>query len=317
MSESLERRDFSIADREGRILAAHEVAPPEPANQIIVWVHGNTFPSKCEFDLEIEGHSYMAAAATAGFRNLTFDHRGYGASWKPKRYEPIGLNERAEDLSDVVDYLRREFPGHGISLVGLSTGCHVISLVLERQGATEFKRVALMGPLYHVNPFLANWIKKYRRYRLLLFIAGKGGVLYRPFTREKLEERLLTGEEGKIARPTLDVFLRQAFEADPEGPGDRLVSPVMAYPPREWSSDDKSPLFSASAFQLPTLILRGDRDTICTEVDVEALLKDLPDGVGSLAVFDDRKHDFCLYDEHDDTFKALVDFFLPILKERA
>jgi alpha-beta hydrolase superfamily lysophospholipase len=313
MSDLLRRRDLVVEDSENRPLFAHEVSPEAGSRHVVLCVHGNTFPSVCEFDLDVPGHSMMGHFASEGFHAICFDQRGYGASWKPKRYEPIGMKEKAEDLASIVRWIKRELKPSSLSVLGLSSGCNVISEFLTREGSNPFNRIELMGPPYLIGAWLGNWIKKYRLYRVLLFLAGKGGDLYRPLTVEKLEERLLKGEEDRISRSTLDVFLKQAMSANPEGDGQALVSPVMAFPPREWKQQDPRPLFDAGVFTTPTLILRGQNDEICTQDQADRLMDDLPEGIGELKIFPNRKHDFCLYDEHLDTFESMSGFLKPLL----
>src|SRR6202012_3337927 len=54
-----------------------------PADRILLYVHGATYPSETAFDLPIEGVSMMELIASRGYDVYLVDIRGYGGSTRP------------------------------------------------------------------------------------------------------------------------------------------------------------------------------------------------------------------------------------------
>src|SRR4051794_20153816 len=54
-----------------------------PAENILLYVHGATYPSETAFDLPIEGASMMDLIAARGYDVYLVDIRGYGRSTRP------------------------------------------------------------------------------------------------------------------------------------------------------------------------------------------------------------------------------------------
>src|SRR5947208_16834261 len=54
-----------------------------PADRILLYVHGATYPSETAFDLPIEGASMMDLIAARGYDVYLVDIRGYGRSTRP------------------------------------------------------------------------------------------------------------------------------------------------------------------------------------------------------------------------------------------
>src|ERR1700730_13747784 len=54
-----------------------------PADKILLYVHGATYPSETAFDLPIEGASMMDLIAARGYDVYLVDIRGYGRSPRP------------------------------------------------------------------------------------------------------------------------------------------------------------------------------------------------------------------------------------------
>src|SRR4030081_3982414 len=54
-----------------------------PADKILLYVHGATYPSETAFDLPVEGASMMDLIAARGYDVYCVDIRGYGHSTRP------------------------------------------------------------------------------------------------------------------------------------------------------------------------------------------------------------------------------------------
>jgi len=84
-----------------------------PADKILLYVHGATYPSETAFDLPIEGASMMDLIAARGYDVYLVDIRGYGRSTRPPEMalppeasKPIVTTEIAvRDFGTAVDHV--------------------------------------------------------------------------------------------------------------------------------------------------------------------------------------------------------------------
>src|SRR3954467_4075207 len=84
-----------------------------PADKILLYVHGATYPSETAFDLPIEGVSMMDLIARRGYDVWLVDIRGYGGSARPPEMsappeanQPIVSTEvAARDFGATVDHI--------------------------------------------------------------------------------------------------------------------------------------------------------------------------------------------------------------------
>lgn len=100
------------------------------SDNVVVFVHGATYPCIPDFDLSVAGYSWMNYMAERGFDAVCFDIRGYGGSTRPKALdEPAAKNKpvvRASvvirDIGAVVDHIRKKRGVDKVSIIGWSWG---------------------------------------------------------------------------------------------------------------------------------------------------------------------------------------------------
>ena len=293
----VERQSLTIPV-DGGDIAVFSVRPVGRAiGPTALFVHGKTFPSVPDFDLQVPGaaltYSYMEYLAARGVHCWTFDHRGFGASFKPAAGSLFTSRVRARDLAAVLATVRRTSP-QPLTLVGLSLGCATIASVLEREpGAAD--RVVLLGPSKwrHMGTaeakaeFLAS-VRKAGRQRSSYVSADFPG----------LEERLWKGEEALVGRLAFERFVAGAMSANPDGPKDRVVALVS----------NILPFAKKPVIRVPVLAVRGADDTLATPEDLEAVRRLLDPKLVTTREFPRRKHDLHLYNEREDVFESILDF---------
>lgn len=99
-----------------------------PAEKILLYVHGATYPSETTFDLRLNGVSWMEYIAEHGYDVYLVDLRGYGKSTRPPEMdkpavenEPIVRTETAiKDVSAAVDFILKRRGVAKINLMGWS-----------------------------------------------------------------------------------------------------------------------------------------------------------------------------------------------------
>lgn len=294
----IERESVAIATAEGD-LAAYCVRPKAPPAATVLFVHGRTFPSVPDFDLQVPGaeptFSFMEYLARRGAHCWCFDHRGFGRSWKPPEGALFTAQVRAQDLLAVVPEVQRRSPAP-LTLAGLSLGCSAVAAAMKGRPRLA-KRVALLGP--------ARWASfgtLEARWARLRSIMKAGAAKSRYVTADfpGLEKRLYAGEEARVSRAAFEAFVQSAIDANPDGPRDRvvaLISEIVPYADRP-------------VFRVPVLAIRGEDDDLATEADIEAVRRFVDPKLLTVRTFPGRKHDLQLYNERLDVFQSVADFAL-------
>jgi pimeloyl-ACP methyl ester carboxylesterase len=296
-SMEVERKSFKVAVAGGE-LAVWSVRPAgDRAGPGIVFVHGKTFPSVPDFDLQVPGagetHSYMEYQARRGIHCWCFDHRGFGGSWKPAEGSLFTSRVRARDLLAVLATVRK-LSASPLTLAGLSLGCSTIAAALERDPAIA-DRIILLGP--------SGWRRlgtgeAERDWRASLAKSGRQRSHYITADFPSLEQRLWVGEEELVSRAAFEHFVRGAIAANPAGPTDSVTALIS----------DVVPFANAPAIRVPVLAVRGSDDALATDEDLQAVRRFVDPSLVTTRAFARRKHDLHLYNEREDVFASIHDF---------
>jgi len=303
----VQRNEYHVIS-DGHPLFVREICPGNPSKKgYVLFVHGLTFPSIVDFDLPINDCSLTEYLANRGINCCIFDLRGYGKSFKPPYGEPIGMAERARDLSAVYQSLMRKHDTKQISLAGLSSGCNTITEFLETSSVSPHSAV-FIAPCYLLNPAMMTVLRRAQIIRFLQSLFGRSGNVYASLGKYLLRNRLYQGEEELIDRETFETFVQLAIEITSKGRS-RLSAPVLSYPETRPARKKWDPLFNARILSYPLLILRGDRDEFCCQRSAESLARDVTTKEIEIVTFDNRKHDIHLYKQHLDFFETVFKFF--------
>jgi pimeloyl-ACP methyl ester carboxylesterase len=160
--------------------------PAFPADRILLYVHGATYPSETAFDLSLDGFSWMDYIACRGFDVYLVDLRGYGQSTRPAEMDrpaadhaPIVTTDVAvRDVGAAVDHILARRDVKKINLLGWSWGTAIMGSYTA-QNSGKVNRLTLYAPLWLRNtPSL---------------IGGDGPLgAYRTVTKESARKRWYT-----------------------------------------------------------------------------------------------------------------------------
>lgn len=220
------------------VVAGHHLAVWEkkraPPHAVIVLIHGRTWSSLPNFDLQVQGErrSLMDALAEAGLDVFAVDLRGYGST--PR--DPGGwlTPDRAiADVHAVVAWIQQRMPAPGrlpIYLFGLSRGAMVAAMAAQQRPET-LAGVVLLG--FGLDPDVQ--------------IAVSDPPARPPRARNTAE----AAASDFITRdaytgPTMTAFVRAALHADP----------VYV----DWRDEHQFNAFRPAQLQTPVLLVHGDRD---------------------------------------------------------
>jgi alpha-beta hydrolase superfamily lysophospholipase len=219
---------------DGHHLAVWEKRPAQAPRAILVLLHGRTWSSLPNFDLQVPGEhrSFMDALTDAGLDVYAVDLRGYGAT--PRDATGWLTPDRAvADVHAVVAWVqqRSQAPARPpIYLFGLSRGAMVAAMAAQQKPET-LAGVVLLGFGFDPDVSVQRTDAPARPPRV-----GN--------TADAAASDFITRESYTGA--TLTAFVKAALKADPT-----LV---------DWRDEHQFNTFRPAQMQVPALLVHGDHD---------------------------------------------------------
>jgi len=233
-----------------------------PAEKILLYVHGATYPSETAFDLKLNGLSWMDYIARHGYDVYLVDLRGYGKSTRPPEMdkpaaenEPLVRTETAvKDVGVAVDFILKRRDVSKINLLGWSWGTSIMGWYTA-QNNDRVNKLVLYAP---------QWI----RTTASLIQAGSKLGAYRSVSRDAAKARWLTGvpEEKKaelIPQGWFEAWADATLATDPVG--SKQTPAVLRAPNgvlqdgREFWSAGKA-LYDPAGIRVPTFLAHAEWD---------------------------------------------------------
>ena len=221
---------------DGHHLAVWEKKPAQ-SRAVIVLLHGRTWSSLPNFDLQVQGErrSFMDALAEAGLDVFAVDLRGYGATERDDSGW-VTPDRAIADVHAVLAWIRQR-PAQArlpVYLFGLSRGAMVAAMVAQ-QRPEALAGVVLLG--FGFDPDAQIPVSDPP--------GGRGG---RPAMARNVADAAAADFVTKDAftPATVTAFVRAALKADP----------VRA----DWRDEHQFNAFRPAQMQAPVLLVHGDRD---------------------------------------------------------
>lgn len=234
-----------------------------PAERILLFVHGSTYPASTAFDLPLDGMSAMDFLAGKGFDVYLVDLPGYGLSGRPAQMSaPAADNppfmrtaDAAAVVGQVVDFIRKRRGVETIDLMGWSWGTSTMGLYTSTHN-DAVNRLVLYAP---------QWLSRTPS----LMASGEGKLpAYRSVTRDSAKSRWLTGvPEAKkadlIPPGWFDQWADATFPTDAVGA--KQSPPVLRAPNGTVADKDAywqagKPLYDPADIRVPVLIIHAEWD---------------------------------------------------------
>lgn len=219
-------------DVDGHALAVWQKRPPQPRAAILL-VHGRTWSSLPNFDLEVVGErrSFMDALATIGLDVYAVDLRGYGATAR----DATGwlTPERAvRDVLGVLDWLHgpARSAGRPVYVLGLSRGAMVAALAAQRN-PEKFAGLLLLG--FGLDPD-----------QRIATVETPAAPPRKRNTTDAAKADFITTDAASSA--TIRAFVDAALRADP----------IYA----DWRDEQQFNAFVPARIFVPCLLVTGERD---------------------------------------------------------
>ena len=243
------------------------------AGEVVLYVHGATFPSALAVGWKMHGVSWMDDLQRAGFDAWALDFAGYGGSARPAVFSapaaaaaPFGRSEMAAaQIAAALAHIRRERPNVRIHLLTHSWG----TLPAQRaviDNPDAISRLVLFGPLVPREG-----------------AAGSAGPhdAWTLMDADAQRPRQRTGIPDHVPTPVdaaeLDRWCSAYLASDPTA-GQR--TPASARIPNGPAADVAAcwagrSLVDSARIRAPVLIVRGEWDHVTTDDDARRLYADL------------------------------------------
>jgi len=229
-------------------------------DNVLLFVHGATYPSETGFDLRLDGLSWMDVLAQQGFDVYMLDIRGYGKSSRPAAMDqPASQNQpiadtdtAARDFASAANWIRQRRGVDKINVMGHSWGTAITALYTTRHD-DKVNRLVLFAPV---------WLFK------TASLTDPGGALgaYRTVTIEDAFKRMNTGLVlGREPQPKewFDAWAEATFASDPVG---SKANPKYVRAPNGCVKDGRlfwsvgKPVYNPELITVPTLLILAEWD---------------------------------------------------------
>jgi pimeloyl-ACP methyl ester carboxylesterase len=229
------------------------------ADNVVLMVHGATYPGETAFDLPLDGFSWMDYLARNGYDTYMVDVRGYGKSTRPAEMQqpardnpPIAdTATAARDCGAAVDFILQRRGIEQLDLLGWSWGTMITPLYTVAHN-DKVHRLVLYAPL---------WMRE----KANADTSPLGA--YRTVTVAQAKSRMKVGiPAGKQALPDawFDAWADATFATDPVGSQAdpkylRAPNGVVADGRKYWSGGGKS-VYDPADIRVPTLLVVAEWD---------------------------------------------------------
>ena len=245
----------------------------------VLYIHGATFPSAASVGYRFaDDKSWEDSLHQAGFDVWALDFEGFGGSARPAAFDqpadaspiPLRSMDAAQQIARAVQFVREQTREARVSMIAHSWGGVPAALYATNHGDT-LERLVLFAPAIHrpkpatpqpMGNNLANpakvpaWRNLSVAEQLARFVndtpKGHPGVLAEP-TLDRWGPAWLATDKNAATRTPPAVQVPTGPQAD-----------IMAL----WTGGD---LYDPAAIKTPTLIVRGEWDSVCSAADVERL----------------------------------------------
>ena len=252
------------------------------SDNVVVFVHGATYPCIPDFDLSVPGYSWMNYMAERGFDAVCFDIRGYGASTRPKALDEPAANNKPvvrasvviRDIGAVVDHIRKKRGVDKVSIIGWSWGAMSAPLYATIH-PEKVHRLVLYAPMYGYkkHPVFGHGSGLEDPDRPGQFKPTIGAYRLRDDagTTARWDKQIVPKNKEEWRDPAvLKAYLKENLDSDPTSydrkpPSHRAPNGVLI---DAYMGATGRPLYDASNLVMPTLIIKGDSDPWAQEPDV-------------------------------------------------
>jgi pimeloyl-ACP methyl ester carboxylesterase len=261
---------------DGQTLALWEKRPASPKGAIVL-LHGRTWSSLPDFDLQVPGEkrSLMDALVARGYAVYALDLRGYGGS--PR--DPSGWNtpnQAADDLASAIRWVSAN--GRIASKPVLSNGSTVAQLMAQ-QHPELISDLILFG--YWKDPDVT-----------IPMMSDTVSLLREKTTAAKAAEDFIA--PNAISKKGIELYVKAALQADPVR--------------TDWRHLEQFNALDAKKVTVPTLLIQGEFDPLASTASQARLFSKLANPDRAWVIIAGGDHAALLEDTQPAFVAAMVNF---------
>ena len=292
-------------------------------DNVILFIHGATYSSTPDFDLQYKDYSWADWMVSKGYIVYMFDKRNYGFSSREAAMDQPAANNRpvtrsylaVRDIGAVVDHIRKRHNIGKVTLIGWSWGATTAGFYTSLN-SEKVKKLVLYAPAYayaqHTNLGAGSGSQDKRKpnefnYALGAYRFGsKAGNDNRWDGEIPVADKASFREEG-----VRDAFALEALKTDPTSesrtpPSLRAPNGVLE---DSFMQATGRRVWNASSIYVPTLLIAGEFDTWSFPEDRELLMRDLTNAPVKKSVLIKNATHFVLFEKpRFEFFESILDF---------
>jgi pimeloyl-ACP methyl ester carboxylesterase len=293
-------------------------------DKVVLFVHGATFPSTPDFDLQYKDYSWADWMVKHGYIVYMFDKRNYGFSTREKAMEePPSANRPLSrsylvirDLGAVVDHIRAKEHVQKVTLIGWSWGAMTAGYYTSLW-SEKVKKLVLYAPLYdnamHTNLGAGSNNQNKRsptefNYALGAYRFGTGEG-----NNKRWDGEIPVQDKTEYREPGVqDAFNAAALATDPTS---NTRNPPSLRAPNGVLEDSfyqatGRMMWNAANIYVPTLVIGGEDDSWSYIPDREGLMRDLVNAPQKKMVTIPHATHFVLFEKQRGLFFDEIESFL-------
>lgn len=289
---------------------------------IVLFVHGATFPSTPDFDLQYKDYSWADWMIARGYVVYMFDKRNYGYSTREKAMDaPAADNQPLSrshlvirDIGAVVDHIRAKHKVGKVNLIGWSWGAMTAGYYTSLN-SEKVKKLVMYAPAYayalHTNLGAGTALQNKRKPYEFNYALGAYRLGSKAANDGRWDGEIPVADKNSYREEGVrDAFALEALKTDPTS--DTRNPPSLRAPngvlEDSFMQATGRRMWNASSIYVPTLVIAGEYDTWSYPEDREGLMRDLTHApVKKHVLIRDATH-FVLFE------KARFEFFGEILE---
>lgn len=292
-------------------------------DNIVIFVHGATGPSTCDFDLDFKDYSWADWLAERGYAVYMFDKRNYGYSSREKAMDEPAASNRPlsrsylviRDLAAVIDHVKAKHGVSRVTLIGWSWGAMTAGYYTSLQ-SENVKRLVLYAPAYafalHTNLGAGSGSQNKRKPYEFNYALGAYRTASTAQNTARWDGEIPVADKSLYRDPELPAaFWEACMATDPTSstrtpPSLRAPNGVLE---DTFMQETGRRMWNASSIYVPTLVIAGEYDTWSYPEDREGLMRDLTNAPFKKSVLIKDATHFVLFEkQRTEFFGQILDF---------
>ena len=293
-----------------------------PDDNVVVFVHGATAPSTCDFDLGFKDYSWADWMVDKGYVVYMFDKRNYGYSSREKAMdEPPAANKPVSrsylvirDLGAVVDHIRAKHKVGKVTLIGWSWGAMTAGYYSSLH-SEKVRKLVMYAPAYsfalHTNLGPGSGLQNKRKPYEFNYGLGAYRLASTAANTARWDGEIPVQDKSQYRDPEVPAaFWDACMATDPTSqsrnpPALRAPNGVLE---DTFMQETGRRIWNASSIYVPVLVIAGEYDTWSFPEDREGLMRDLSNAPSKKSVLVRDATHFVLFE------KPRFEFFNEVLK---